>query len=71
MCIRDRVEPGFDAAALAALAECWPLNCWPVQDVYFGGVHVAAPDSEGAGDSRRGGAAALIEVKGRVNDVDS
>ncbi len=65
---RLQVEPGFDAAALAALAERWPLNHWPVQDVYFGGVHVAAPDSEGAGDSRRGGAAALIEVKGRVND---
>ena len=57
---RLQMEPGFDPAALAVLAERWPLNLWPVQDVYFGGVHVAAPNDEGAGDPRRGGAAATI-----------
>ena len=54
---RLHVEPGFDSRALAVLAPRWPLNCWPVQDVYFGGVHVAAPDGDSAGDPRRGGAA--------------
>ena len=54
---RLHIEPGFDATALAALVPRWPLNCWPVQDVYFGGVHVAAPDGDSAGDPRRGGAA--------------
>ncbi|HHW78645.1 MAG TPA: gamma-glutamyltransferase [Xanthomonadaceae bacterium] len=58
---RAQVEPGFTNAALAALAERWPLNRWAVRDVYFGGVHVAAPDGEGAGDPRRGGHAAAVD----------
>jgi gamma-glutamyltranspeptidase/glutathione hydrolase len=37
-----QAEPGFSEAALAALAERWPVNRWPAPDVYFGGVHVAA-----------------------------
>jgi gamma-glutamyltranspeptidase/glutathione hydrolase len=53
---RLQVEPGFNEATLNALAERWPLNRWPTQDVYFGGVHVAASDGDGAGDPRRGGA---------------
>ena len=53
---RLQVEPGFDEPALTALAERWPLNRWPAPDVYFGGVHVAAADGDGAGDPRRGGA---------------
>lgn len=56
-----QIEPGFSATALAALGERWPLNQWPIQDVYFGGVHAATPDGEGAGDPRRGGHAAVIE----------
>ena len=51
-----QIEPGFSEPALTALAECWPLNRWPAPDVYFGGVHVAAADGDGAGDPRRGGA---------------
>ncbi len=58
---RIQVEPGFDDMALAALAKRWPLNRWPVQDLYFGGVHVAAPNGDGAGDPRRGGCAAMVE----------
>jgi gamma-glutamyltranspeptidase/glutathione hydrolase len=57
---RVQVEPGFPEAALAALAQRWPVNRWPAPDVYFGGVHVAASDGEGAGDPRRGGHAATV-----------
>ena len=56
-----QVEPGFSEAALAALEMRWPLNRWPVQDVYFGGVNVAAPEGDGAGDPRRGGCAATVD----------
>jgi gamma-glutamyltranspeptidase/glutathione hydrolase len=58
---RIQLEPGFGDTALAALEKRWPLNRWPVQDLYFGGVHVAAPDGDGAGDPRRGGCAACVE----------
>jgi len=57
-----QIEPGFSDAALAVLAARWPVNQWAVQDVYFGGVHAAAPGGEGAGDPRRGGHAAMIEL---------
>jgi gamma-glutamyltranspeptidase/glutathione hydrolase len=56
-----QVEPGFSDAALTALETRWPLNRWPVQDLYFGGVHVATPTGDGAGDSRRGGHAAIVD----------
>jgi gamma-glutamyltranspeptidase/glutathione hydrolase len=56
-----QVEPGFAEAALVDLAARWPLNRWPVQDVYFGGVHAVAPDGQGAGDPRRGGHAAVLD----------
>ena len=56
-----QIEPGFSEAALAALEQRWSLNRWPVQDLYFGGVHVATPDGVGAGDPRRGGDAATVE----------
>lgn len=58
---RIQAEPGFTDAALAALAERWPLNRWAVRDVYFGGVHAAAPDGDGAGDPRRGGHAMAVD----------
>ena len=61
---RVQVEPGFPEAALAALADRWPVNRWAIQDVYFGGVHAAAPGGEGAGDPRRGGHAAADAVAG-------
>lgn len=56
-----QVEPGFDEPALAALAEQWPLNRWPVRDVYFGGVQAVTPEGAGAGDPRRGGHAATVD----------
>ena len=56
-----QVEPGFDEAALAALAAQWPLNRWSVRDVYFGGVHAVAPEGAGAGDPRRGGHATTVD----------
>ena len=55
-----QVEPGFAETALAALTERWPVNRWPTHDLYFGGVHVAAANGEGAGDPRRGGCAATV-----------
>ncbi len=58
---RAQVEPGFAEATLAALAQRWPVNRWPAPDVYFGGVHAAASDGEGAGDPRRGGCAATVD----------
>ncbi|MDS4026786.1 MAG: gamma-glutamyltransferase [Candidatus Contendobacter sp.] len=57
---RTQVEPGFADMALAALTERWPVNHWPTHDLYFGGVHVAAANGEGAGDPRRGGCAATV-----------
>ncbi|MCZ6784039.1 MAG: gamma-glutamyltransferase [Proteobacteria bacterium] len=58
-----QAEPGWSEAVLAALRERRRLNEWACKDVYFGGVHGVrpGPDGEGAGDSRRGGAAATLE----------
>jgi gamma-glutamyltranspeptidase/glutathione hydrolase len=50
------VEPGRTPAELAALRAFAPLNEWPAQSMYFGGVHAVAPGRAAAGDARRGGA---------------
>ncbi|MEX1177339.1 MAG: gamma-glutamyltransferase [Nitriliruptor sp.] len=50
-----QVEPGWDPPAVTALADRWPVNRWPVSDLYFGGVHAVATDGQHAGDPRRGG----------------
>ena len=50
------VEPGWPEAAVAALAERWPVRRWAERDLYFGGVH-AVGASEAVGDPRRGGVA--------------
>ncbi len=55
---RVQVEPGLGPAALDALRGRGDVNVWPVRDVYFGGVHVAAPQGDAGGDPRRGGHAA-------------
>ncbi len=55
-----QAEPGFEDAILASLATRWPVNCWKVQDMYFGGVHAVSASGEGVGDPRRGGHAAVV-----------
>ncbi|RMD81904.1 MAG: gamma-glutamyltransferase [Candidatus Dadabacteria bacterium] len=50
-----QAETGFDERVLAALERRWAVNRWSVRDVYFGGVHAAAPTGEAGGDPRRGG----------------
>lgn len=54
------VEPGLDAAVLAALHEEHAVNLWPTTSMYFGGVHAVAPGRTGAGDPRRGGAVRIV-----------
>ncbi|MGI8937066.1 MAG: gamma-glutamyltransferase [Iamia sp.] len=54
---RIEVEPGLDAAALAALAQLGPVNTWPERSVFFGGAHLVVPGVGAAGDLRRDGAA--------------
>ncbi len=56
-----QMEPGFTDQAIAALRQRWPVNLWPVRDVYFGGVHAVSPWGESAGDPRRGGSAVVLE----------
>ncbi|MFQ5651696.1 MAG: gamma-glutamyltransferase family protein [bacterium] len=56
-----QIEPGFEPEILAELKQRWPVNVWQVKDVYFGGVHAASALGEGAGDSRRDGAAATLQ----------
>jgi gamma-glutamyltranspeptidase/glutathione hydrolase len=56
-----QMEPGLGEAVLRALETRWPVNRWPVLDVYFGGVHAVAPAAGlGAGDPRRGGYASAF-----------
>jgi gamma-glutamyltranspeptidase/glutathione hydrolase len=59
-------EPGIDPAALDRLeASGWTVRRWEERNLFFGGVQAVArnPDSgelSGAGDPRRGGAAAVV-----------
>jgi gamma-glutamyltranspeptidase/glutathione hydrolase len=57
-----QVEPGFPSTVIEALRGRWPVNEWSERNVYFGGVHAAAPGGAGAGDPRRGGNAEVVEV---------
>jgi gamma-glutamyltranspeptidase/glutathione hydrolase len=57
-----QIEPGFAEEVLEALRRRYALNLWDRADVYFGGVHAVVPGREGAGDPRRGGFAAVVEV---------
>jgi len=54
------VEPGHSPAVLDALRAEHPVNEWPHQSMYFGGVHAVAPGRAGAGDARRGGAVRIV-----------
>jgi gamma-glutamyltranspeptidase / glutathione hydrolase len=55
-----QVEPGWDAAAVAALAEVRATNVWAVSDLYFGGVHAVSADGQHVGDPRRGGVSRTV-----------
>jgi len=56
-----QLEPGIeDPAARDALSRLGPINEWPERDVYFGGVHAVVPDSDAAGDPRRGGSGMVV-----------
>lgn len=59
-----QIEPGVAPAAVAALAEWWPVNPWPVTDLYFGGVHAVSTAGDAVGDPRRGGCSARLPVDG-------
>lgn len=54
-----QLEPGFRPEAIRALSRSWPVNEWSERNLYFGGVH-AVSGEDGAGDPRRGGAAARV-----------
>jgi gamma-glutamyltranspeptidase/glutathione hydrolase len=56
-----QIEPGFPAATLDSLGRYCPTNPWPVQNIYFGGVHGVSPYGESAGDPRRGGCGVVID----------
>ena len=61
-----QAEPPLDDAIAAALARMGPLTRWTGKHLYFGGAHVVVryPDGsvEAHGDSRRGGASAVIDL---------
>ncbi len=62
---RLNLEPGFEGVDIKALAEISSnLNVWQERNLFFGGVHVASRDHNGAlngaGDSRRGGDAIVV-----------
>ncbi len=62
---RVQVEPGFDDAAVDALAADRPVNRWQVSDLYFGGVHAVAADGSRVGDPRRGGRTGIVRGTAR------
>jgi gamma-glutamyltranspeptidase/glutathione hydrolase len=67
------VEGGVpEAAAAALIADGHSLRRWGEMNLFFGGVSAAgwgAGGLEGAGDPRRGGAAAAVTVSGELVDL--
>lgn len=61
-----QAEPGISSDRLDPVARAWPVNEWPARDLYFGGANVVHRDAQGhlqaAGDPRRGGASAVIDL---------
>ena len=61
-----QTEPGWGAPALAALAAWGPVNPWPQQDLYFGGLQAVSLDETGRvtahGDPRRGGVGLVVDL---------
>jgi gamma-glutamyltranspeptidase / glutathione hydrolase len=56
-----QLEPGYPPAAVESLRQQLTVNLWPELEIYFGGVNAVVKDG-GAGDPRRGGAAASLET---------
>ena len=58
------VEGGFDVEQIAPVLEAWPDHqLWEASNMFFGGAHTVASGPrgvEGAGDSRRDGACAIV-----------
>ncbi|MFQ5783527.1 MAG: gamma-glutamyltransferase [Alphaproteobacteria bacterium] len=59
------VEHGFDEAEIEAFARAFPdVTSWPDVNMFFGGVHAAMRDANGAfagaGDPRRGGVTRIV-----------
>ena len=58
------VEGGFDPDRIAPVLEAWPEHqVWETANMFFGGAHTVAAGPrgvEGAGDSRRDGACAIV-----------
>ena len=58
------VEGGFDPERIAPVLEAWPEHqVWEAANMFFGGAHTVASGPrgvEGAGDSRRDGACAIV-----------
>ncbi|MDO8309045.1 MAG: gamma-glutamyltransferase [Actinomycetota bacterium] len=71
------LEPGFPQAAIDEITSTstsrgWPApERWPQQTVFFGGVHAVSRAAEGSvravGDTRRGGAAAVLLPDGSIH----
>jgi gamma-glutamyltranspeptidase / glutathione hydrolase len=59
-----QVEPGFEPTAVTALRAAQPVNVWEVTDLYFGGVNAVDAGGACAGDGRRGGTTATLDVDG-------
>jgi gamma-glutamyltranspeptidase/glutathione hydrolase len=61
-----QAEPPLDEDVAGALRELGPVTRWSGQHLYFGGAHVVVryPDGrvEAHGDSRRGGAATVVDL---------
>ncbi len=58
---RFQLEPGFDDAVRQSLAPLAPVNVWPSQDLYFGGVHAVVAGRAAGADRRRGGATLVLD----------
>jgi gamma-glutamyltranspeptidase/glutathione hydrolase len=57
-----QLEPGFSKEGIRALRDRVTINVWDEPDLYFGGVHAVLPGIGGAGDPRRGGSVATVNL---------
>jgi gamma-glutamyltranspeptidase/glutathione hydrolase len=54
-----RLEPGIEKKVLEVLAKKYEMKFYKQKEYYFGGVHIATPET-GAGDHRRDGSVARV-----------